>query len=236
MVVGASSGIGRATAVLLSKLGAELLLVSRNVEKLERLKSEIDVEGKHRCMPFDVTDFDHYSELFDEAVSDGKKLDGLVYCAGTAKPVPLRVITLSEYSRLFAVNYYGFICMTQHYAKRKYNEGGSIVGVSAMNAHHPQKCMTLYASSKEAIEASVRSLALELTAHGIRINSVIPGAVDTKMSKSVDETTLNSIVERQLLGIQKPDDIANVIVFLLSGRSNAITGRNLYVDGGMLGQ
>ena len=121
-------------------------------------------------------------------------------------------------------------------AKKKYNIGGSIVGISALNAHYPQKCMTLYSASKAAVEATIRSLALELSGQHIRINSVIPGAVNTPMAKSVELHTLNTIVAKQLLGIQSPEQIANLISFLLSDKSDAITGRNIFVDGGMLGQ
>ncbi|MBR4153935.1 MAG: SDR family oxidoreductase [Paludibacteraceae bacterium] len=96
--------------------------------------------------------------------------------------------------------------------------------------------MTLYSASKAAVEAAVRNLALELSGQQIRINSVIPGAVNTPMAKNVEENILNAIVAKQLLGMQVPEQIANLIVYLLSDRSDAITGRNIFVDGGMLGQ
>ena len=130
----------------------------------------------------------------------------------------------------------GFVNVVNLFAKKKYNAGGSIVAVSAVNAHYPQKCMTLYASSKLAVEAAVRTLSLELADQGIRINSVIPGAVDTPMTKEVNALMLESIASKQLLGMQKPEQIADFIVYLLSDRANAITGRNLFSDGGMLGQ
>ena len=82
----------------------------------------------------------------------------------------------------------------------------------------------------------MKTLALELAAQNIRINAIIPGAVATPMSDSVDKDTLNNIVARQLLGLQDPERIAEYIVFLLSRRSGAVTGRSLYADGGMLGQ
>lgn len=236
MVIGASSGIGQAAAVLLSQLGAELVLVGRNEKGLSQTKELLHNSLHHRAVPYDVTDLEHSSALFDMAVEDGKKLDGLVYCAGIARPVPLRAISPAGFTEIFSVNYFGFIRMVQCYARRKYNNGGSIIGVSAVNAHYPQKCMTLYSASKAAIEASVSTLALELGQQGIRINSVIPGAVDTPMVRDTEPTALASIVSKQLLGMQKPEDIANMIAFLLSERASTITGRNIFVDGGVLGQ
>lgn len=96
--------------------------------------------------------------------------------------------------------------------------------------------MTLYAASKAAIEAAVKTMAIELADQRIRINAIIPGAVDTPMSESVNTEMLKSIVSKQLLGMQSPSQIADYIAFLLSDRSSAVTGRSLYADGGMLGQ
>ena len=236
MVVGASSGIGRATAILLSQLGASLVLVARNLSRLNETKDLLEQPERHIILSYDITKYESYKELFDQAVANGIKLSGLVYSAGTAKVLPLRVISYNEYESIFKVNFYSFLTMAQFYAKKKYNNGGSIVGISALNAHYPQKCVTLYSASKAAVEAAIRSLALELTTQQIRINSVVPGVVNTPMAKSVEIDTLNTIVARQLLGMQSPEQIANLIVFLLSDRSNAITGRNIFVDGGMLGQ
>jgi len=236
MVVGASSGIGQATATLLAELGARVVFVSRNSDKLYSIVKSLEHPDRHLVIPYDVTDFDKCKSVFEEAVADGQKLDSLVYCAGVAKVVPLRVITRNEYDNIFATNFYGFLNMVQCYAKRKYNNGGSIVVVSALNVHYPQKCMTIYSASKAAIESTVRTLSIELADMNIRINSVIPGAVMTSMAETVDRETLEQIVSKQLLGAQQPEEVANMIAFLSSDKSSAITGRNVYVDGGMLGQ
>ena len=236
MVIGASSGVGEKTSILLSQLGAKVVLASRNIEKLEMVKARLLNPDKHVAISYDVRDVESGKDFFDQAVVDGHNLSGLVYWAGIAKAIPLRVMSYTEYSDIFSVNYYGFVNVVNLFAKKKYNAGGSIVAVSAVNAHYPQKCMTLYASSKLAVEAAVRTLSLELADQGIRINSVIPGAVDTPMTKEVNALMLESIASKQLLGMQKPEQIADFIVYLLSDRANAITGRNLFSDGGMLGQ
>lgn len=236
MVVGASSGIGRQLSVLLSELGAEVVLVGRSEEKLERVKSELRNSDIHMTISYDVKNTDECKTVFESAVQDGKKLNGLAYCTGIAKAVPLRVISLAEFNNIFYTNFFGFINFVSYYSKKKYNDGGSIVGISAVNAHIPQKCMTLYAGSKAALEAAVKTMAIELAEQRIRINAIIPGAVDTPMSEAVNKDMLNSIVSKQLLGMQNPRQIADYIAFLLSENSSAVTGRSLYADGGMLGQ
>ena len=236
MVIGSTSGIGRQTSLLLAQLGARVVLVGRDEEKLKIVKAEMDHADTHITIAYDVKEVDGCKSLFDQAVQDGNKLNGLVYCAGVAKAVPLRVMAWSEYNHLFSVNFFGFINAVSMFAKKKYHAGGCIVGISAVNAHHPQKCMTLYAASKAAMEAAVKTMALELADQGIRINAVIPGAVATPMSEAVGNDTLNFIVSKQLLGIQAPEQIADFIAFLLSDQSSAVTGRGLYADGGMLGQ
>lgn len=236
MVVGATSGIGKQTSILLSQLGATVVLVGRNYEKLSLAKTELINPETHKIIQYDVKCFDSCKDLFEEAVCDGKKLDGLVYCAGVAKAVPLRVMSVDEFNNIFSTNFFGFINCVSMYAKKKYNDGGCIVGISAVNAHNPQKCMTLYSASKAALESSVKSMALELSGQNIRINAIIPGAVATPMVDMVNKDTLDMIVSKQLLGIQSPMQIADFVAFMLSEKSSAVTGRSLYADGGMLGQ
>ena len=235
MVIGGASGIGRQTAILLSQLDAKVVLVDHDEEKLKAVHNELSGSAEHMAGTYDVKDTEACKTLFEKSIQDGEKLNGLVYCAGIAKAVPLRVMSYTEYNNIFSINFYGFINTASMFAKKKYNAGGSIVGISAVNAHNPQKCMTLYAASKAAVEAAVKTMALELTDQNIRINSVIPGAVATPMLETVNKDTLDTIVSKQLLGIQTPEQIADFIVYLLSDRSGAITGRSLYADGGMLG-
>ena len=236
LITGASSGIGRATALLVSQLGASVVLCARDASRLLETLEMMDSPQKHRCIPFDVTDFDKYDEVFTQAVSDGKKIDGLVHCAGIARPLPIRSMSPSAVLAIMDVNFHSFLHLVHTYTKKKYGCGGSIVAVSAANSHYPQTCMSVYAASKAALEASIKTMALELAAQKIRINCVAPGAVDTPMTQMADEDALDKILDKQLLGMGKPKDIANMIAFLLSDASSFITGRAMFVDGGLLGQ
>lgn len=236
LVTGASSGIGREVSILLSKLGASVVLCGRNQDRLCETISLMENPEKHRSYSFDISDFQQCEEVFQDVVWDGYKLNGMVHCAGVAKAIPLRVMKYKDILEMFETNYMSFMKLTQLYAKKKYSDGGSIVAVSAANAHYPQKCMSIYAASKAALEASVKSLAIELTAQNVRINCVIPGAIDTSMMSEMSESERKLVGDKQLLGVGKPEDVANMIAFLLSDASSFVTGRSMYVDGGLLGQ
>lgn len=236
LITGASSGIGRAVSILASQLGASLILCARNKQNLAETQMMLANQERHRCIEFDVRSFEEYEGVFEQAVSDGIKLDGMVHCAGIAKVLPLRMMNPLVITEIMDVNFNSFMNLVRMYAKKKYSEGGSIVAISSANAHYPQKCMSVYAASKAALEAAVNTLALELVKQNIRINCVIPGAVDTPMAHITEESVLQEILNKQLLGIGKPEEVANMIIFLLSDAASFITGRSIYVDGGMLGQ
>ncbi len=234
LITGASSGIGQATAILLDSLGAKTVLCGRNEQRLSQTAEQLS--NSTLCIPFDLLNFDEYDRLFAEATEDGEKLNGLVHCAGESNLIPLRVMSASAIRHIMDTNFTSFMMLISLYAKKKFSTGGSIVGISSISANLPQKCMSVYAASKAAIETAVKSLAFEIYNLGIRINCVAPGSVDTPMSEKIEKDKLENVVKHQLLGISTPDQIANCIAFLLSDASSVITGRTVYADGGMLGQ
>lgn len=240
LITGASSGIGQATAILAGSLGATVVLCGRDKDRLSQTLSQMENKEKHTVVPFDVCEFDNYKQLFDAAVSDGIHLSGMVHCAGIASVIPLRIMKQEQIVSVMNTNFNAYMQLISFYAKKKYSSGGSIVGISAINAHYPQKCMSVYAASKAAVEAATRTLSLELMNQKIRINCVVPGAIDTPMAKGFGENAgddkLDMINQTQLLGLGNPYDVANAIVYLLSDASKFTTGRELYVDGGKLGQ
>lgn len=235
IVTGASSGIGQSTAIALANLGGAVILVGRNRDALEETHRQMQGDG-HIMVQMDLAqDEPKWDDILAATCADGKKLDGLVYSAGIASFYPLSSITMDRIRRCMNVNTYAFIELVKYITKRRYRaEKMSIVAVSSINAVQPQKCQTLYAMSKAALNVAVQTLAMELADKGIRINSICPGTTRTKMAQTAMERGDRLEMERQLLGMLSPVEIANAILFLLSDMSSAMTGRVLFADGGRL--
>jgi len=235
LVTGASSGIGRATAVYLSKLGATLVLNGRDEKRL--LETCDSLHGNEHIICRADLKQEQLDSIFDDAISDGKKLNGIVYCAGVPYVLPLRALSKKRMSEVMEVNLYPFIELCRLYAKKKYSCGGSIVCVSSITSVQPRAYETGYIVSKGAMNAAVSSLAFELAEHNIRINGILAGNIMTEMvHKTFSELNnadhLTQMENKALLGIGQPADIASVAAFLISDMSRFITGRLIYADGG----
>lgn len=238
LVTGASSGIGRAAAVYLSGLGARIAGIGRNEARLLETQSMLKGTG-HRVICMDLASVQDMSELFDTITEDGVRLDGIIHSAGVTSVVPLKLLKRGALEDCMNINLFAFIELVRQYAKKKYNNGGSIVGISSLSAVLPAKCETAYCASKSAMNITVQTLAMELASKNIRINSVMPGRVNTAMANDAtsglgNQEYIEQHIGRQILGIEEPEDIAGICAFLLSDASRAITGRALYADGGCL--
>lgn len=239
LVTGASSGIGRQTAIYLSKLGATINLLARRESQLnETLQC---MEGNnHRLYPFDLTQLDSIQALIKQMIQDGGSLDGVVHCAGIAPMRPLAMTKPEYLHNVMLINFYSFVEIVRCAAAKKYfNMGASFIGISSTAAKKGGKSQIAYAASKAAIDAACLVMAKELAPKGIRINTVMPSLIKTEMYEqfitdagSSDKQTF--VTPEQYLGIGLPQDIASAIAFLLSDSSRFITGTTLVVDGGFL--
>ncbi len=238
LVTGASSGIGRATAIYLSKLGAKIILNGRNEERLNETMRQLS-GGDHQILVTDLAKEEDLGFFFDQAVQDEVKLNGMVHCAGIPYVMPLQSLSKQRLSDVMETNFFSFIELVRQYVKRKYSTGGSIVCISSILSVQPRAYETGYIASKAAMNAAITSLAFELAKKEIRINGILAGNIMTEMVQETlkeyaNEENLNNCVEKSLLGWGKPDDIASVCAFLLSDMARFITGRNMYADGGLL--
>lgn len=236
LVTGASSGIGRACAIALSRLGAEVVLTARSEERLRESLGMLDGKA-NLAVSHDLMDVDNVESLFVKACSD-HKLTGLVHAAGVSALVPLAMTTPRLVHDILTLNFTSFLMLARQFAKKKYAGSGCIIGISSVAAGAGQPSMSAYCGSKGALEAVVRSLALELAPKGIRVNSVVPCYIRTPMqddaAQLLPEEAYQRIVARHPMGLGSPEDVANATAFLLSDAAKFITGTNLAVDGGYL--
>lgn len=237
LITGAAAGIGRETAIMLSRSGATILLIDNNENNLN--ETLLCMEGnRHHSFLYDLSDLNGIEQKIYGIVTAYGPLDGFVHCAGIRCRRPLSMITPKLLNEIMSINFGSFIelvrCITK---KNHFNEGLSIVGISSVSSQKGGMSVTAYAASKAAMDGAVRCLAKELASKIIRINTVVPAQINTpayanflKMNVSAEDETLS----RQYLGLGEPLDVAIVVGFLLSAASKFITGASIPVDGGFL--
>lgn len=237
LVTGAGSGIGRATAVLLADLGASLVLVGRDAEKL-RTTSSLLPQADCVVEPFDLSQSEEIVDWMQGIAARHGRLDGLAHCAGIQSFHPLRALTVKSLERMLCTNtisaamlmraIQGVACGADKASVVMISSTAALLGVPANGA---------YGASKAAILALVRTFALELVDRGIRINAVAPALVETEMVDRTRELmtpeAFAGMVAKHPMGIGRPEDVANAVCFLLSDAAKWITGVTMVLDGGV---
>lgn len=233
LITGASSGIGRATAILCANMGANLIITGRTASKLDEVFKLLKGEN-HKQIVLDLNLPDAITKLVD--LIEG--LDGLVHSAGISENIPLSYTTSTKLARIMRINFeIPFLATQQLLKKKKINKQSSIVFVSSISGVNSVAVGgSAYSASKGAISASIRVMALELAGKKIRVNAICPGMVKTNLNTENDNITSDQLKEDELrnypLGYGTPEQIAYSIVFLLGDCSSWITGTNLIIDGG----
>ena len=233
LVTGASSGIGRATAVECSKMGAKLVVTGRNAGNLQETIDLLEGEG-HLQIIADLSSSDGIQSLVEATAV----LDGLVNNAGYNVMQLMPFIKEEEANRIFRVNSLAPILLTnQIVKKKKIRNGGSIVftsSISSIGICTPGNC--LYSATKGALSAFMKNAAIDLASKKIRCNAVVPGMVETAlMSEKSFITDEQWEANRQIYPLKRfgcPKDVALGIVYLLSDASSWVTGTELVIDGG----
>lgn len=238
VITGASSGIGRYTAIACSNMGARVILFGRDVNRLKETVSFMQKPDFHLVYSLDLTDHVRMEAAVKDAVEQTGKLHGLVNAAGISTTLPLKLISNDKLDEFFRTNVYSAILMSRLFTKQANvsTEGGSVILFSSVMGIVGETGKTLYSLTKGALISAAKSLALEFASKKIRFNAISPGVVVTPMSQkaiySQDEESLNKITALHPLGLGKPEDIANACVYLLSDAARWVTGSNLIIDGG----
>ena len=232
LVTGASSGIGRATAIECSKMGATVVVTARNEERLKETLSALEGQG-HSMIICDLTKDDELINLVETC----PELDGLVCNAGVNKLAPIRMMKAEDMSNIFSVNTFSPIFLLQKLTKKKkIKDDSSVVFTSSISGIGTAAIgESMYIASKGAISAFVIAAALEYSKKGVRVNAVCPGMVKTDMSDAYElNEGDNADLKNYPLGrYATPEDIAWGIIYLLSNASSWVTGTNMVIDGGL---
>lgn len=236
VVTGAAHGIGLATAKEFKKASWYVIGIDKS---RSAISNDID-----RLIQIDLSDLKAVKQIFAHLVSKEKEIHALVNNAAVQLVKPLVETEPEEWDALMAVNVRAAYLMTKYSFPLMRAKGGSIVNVASVHAIATSKGLAAYATSKGALVAMTRAAALELADYKIRVNAILPGAVDTEMLRAglarnydvgdTDMTRLQIMGRRQPIGrIGQPDEIANAILFLADEEKSAfISGQTLVVDGG----
>lgn len=234
LVTGASSGIGQETAIQCSKMGAKVTITARNEERLRETLSHMEGDG-HQVLIADLT----RQEDMNQIVEETNGLDGIVLCAGKGETLPFLFSTRAKFDPIFEVNFFAPVELLRLLVKKKkVAKDSSIVFVSSIGGNYSFNMGNgIYGASKAAINSMMKFCAKELASKKIRVNSVNPGMVNTKLIQGgvISEEQLQLDMEKYpLKRYGKPEEIAWAIIYLLSDASAWTTGTSLIVDGGFM--
>jgi NAD(P)-dependent dehydrogenase (short-subunit alcohol dehydrogenase family) len=236
LVTGASSGIGRATAALVAKCGARVVLCGRDATRLDAALADLP-SGDHNIQIAELGHADAAHDLMMAVVADGGPLDGVFHSAGVTKVLPLKLIKDRQLDEVFGANLRAAFGVTRAAAKRDVlRDGGSLVFMSSVAAVCGRPALAAYCAAKAGLNGLVRSASVELAPRRIRVNAIDAGAVRTSMHDefvgSVNADAQEEYARFHPLGFGEVDDVANIATYLLGAGGRWITGANLAVDGG----
>lgn len=232
LVTGASSGIGQSIAVECSRLGAKLIITGRNLVRLKNTEKLLFGDG-HIVIPADI----NIKNDRDFLIAQLPPLDGLVHCAGIMKTVLFQFTSTEHFNEVMSTNFSSPVFLTHDLLEQqKIKKHASIVFISSIAGVLCSGVgLSMYSASKGALNGLVKGIALDLSIKGIRVNSIIPGMIETPLlneslisSEQMEEDKKRYPLKRY----GRPEEVAYGVIYLLSDAASWITGSNLLIDGG----
>jgi NAD(P)-dependent dehydrogenase (short-subunit alcohol dehydrogenase family) len=235
LVTGASSGLGRSSAVRLSR-ERNLILHGRSPQRLEETLGMCHHPERHIVWPFDLKNPGELADSLTPLLAgSGRSVEAFVHCAGMVTVLPMRSVDYLAAQEIMNVNFFSAAEIVRLLLRKKVNNQRltNILFISSIWSRFGARGHSAYCASKAALDGLMRALAVEL-APAIRVNSILPGAIQTPMAAGgfADPSIVEKLEQDYPMGIGRPDDIADAIEFVLSGKARWLTGQEIVIDGG----
>ena len=241
IITGSSQGIGQAIAARLAQDGVNIAIdYHTHAEGAEETLRQVEASGARGVIvKADLSLLSEINHLVEQTLATFGRIDILVNNAGIEKRNDYWQVTEADYDAVMNVNLKGVFFTTQRVVRHLQTEkrSGKIINISSVHEELPFPHFTSYCMSKGGLKMMTRNLAIELAPFGITINSVAPGAIETPINKSLlnNPAELRSLLDNiPLKRLGQPADVAEIVAFLASDKSNYITGTTIFVDGGLL--
>ena len=237
VITGASQGIGKVIAEVLSSAGAHVICVARTENKIKALANEINKKsGTASYKPCDISDGEAFASLINDTVKEYGKLDILINNAGITKDALVMRMNEDQWDTVINTNLKGaFYGMKAAIRPMMKNRSGRIINITSIVGLTGNPGQANYAASKAGLIGMTKSIAKEVATRGITVNCIAPGWIGTDMTDELSDATKDQFLSRIPIGrIGAPEDIAHAALFLASDEANYITGQTITVDGGRI--